>query len=493
MRQNLGHSGPGNTTGALLLVVILIVGAALRIYDLDRTSLWYDEAVTWAQSRGTFSELLSSVAADNYPPLHNVILWLTMPIFGDSETALRIPSVILGVLAVWLIYLVGRSLTGNAPDGRYAALLAAALLAASPFHIWYSTEARMYALLATGGLAFLLSVMKVLNRPSLGWFVVLSLSGAAFLYSHIYALLGFAAVGLVCAIYALEDTLRAGRLRMSPATIACLGMGVSTLAFLPWLFILASRARSVAEAGFWIASPDIPFLKSMAFSISGSLVFFWALATLALIYCLRTFFVESVSSQDDRNTRKFAIICLAFTTGPLLLAYLYSLLVQPILFDRYLIAAWPGLLLLASAGANQLIPRLGPAALLVAALTLTFPELRFALFDKMRPDWRGIVQDYKANRSSNYRLVLYKGFAAPALEYYLRSPDGFVAAEEIGDLKKQSSGTTENESWLLLVHSSPEEMKQALESFSASEPETVAQRFGWGASGLKLLRFAPRN
>ncbi|KZM47451.1 glycosyltransferase family 39 protein [Labrenzia sp. OB1] len=493
MRQNLGHGRLGNFTGPLLLIVILVVAAALRMYDLDRTSLWYDEAVTWAQSRGAFSELLSSVAADNYPPFHNVILWLTMPVFGDSEIALRLPSVILGVLAVWLIYLSGRSLAGDASDGPYSALLAAALLATSPFHIWYSTEARMYALLAAGGLAFLLSVMKVLNRPSIGWFTTLSLSGAAFLYSHIYALLGFAAVGLVCALYALNDTLRAGRLTLSPATIACLGMGFSALAFLPWLFILANRARSVAEAGFWIAYPDIQFLKSMVFSIAGSIVFFWILSALALIYCLRVFFVDTVSSQDEGNKRKFAGICLAFTAGPLILAYLYSLLVQPILFDRYLIAAWPGLLLLASAGANQFIPRLGPAALLVAALTLTFPELRFALFDKVRPDWRGITQDYKANRSKDRQLVLYKGFAAPALEYYLRSPDSFVAAGEIGDLKNQSSGAIENERWLLLVHSTPDEMSQALEAFSASEPEPVAQRFGWGASGLKLLRFAPHN
>ena len=66
-----------NLTTGILLLVILLTAALLRFYDLDRTSLWYDEAVSWSQSKGTLSELLSSVAADNYPPLHNVILWLT--------------------------------------------------------------------------------------------------------------------------------------------------------------------------------------------------------------------------------------------------------------------------------------------------------------------------------------------------------------------------------------------------------------------------------
>ncbi|PVB61603.1 glycosyltransferase family 39 protein [Labrenzia sp. 011] len=485
MRQDIGH---GRIAGSLLLAGILIVAAALRIFGLDRTSLWYDEAVSWSQSSGTFRELLSSVAADNYPPLHNVILWLTMPVLGDSETALRLPSALLGVLAVWLIYLTGRALAGEGQGAGCVGLLAAALLALSPFHVWYSTEARMYALLAACGLAFLLSLLKVLHRPSAGWFILLCISGAAFLYSHIYALLGFATVGLVCAAHALRDTLRAGRFTASPATLACIGMGFGALAFLPWLIILANRARSVAESGFWIAYPDSQFLKAMAFSIAGSLVYLSILAALALIYCLCAIRVETEFSSGDRKKGRAVLVCLAYTAGPLVLACLYSLLVQPILFDRYLISAWPGLLLLAAAGAHQLAPRIGPILLVAAALVLTFPELRFTLYDKVRPNWRGIVQDYRINRSTDDQLVLYKGFAAPALEYYLRPPDEFVTAMDRDELKKLPPPPAGGDRWLLLVHNSHEEMKEALDALSISDPTPVAQRFGWGASGLRLLR-----
>ncbi len=486
MRHAIRQPQPGRYTATALLVLILLVAALLRFHDLDRTSVWYDEAVSWSQSAGSFTALLSDVAKDNYPPLHNIVLWLTMPVVGDSETALRLPSAVLGTVAVWLTYLLGAML-----GGRPAGLLAAALLAVSPFHIWYSTEARMYALMAATGLAFLLCVLKVLKRPAGIWLAALSISGALFLYSHIYALLGFASVGLVCALLALSDLLRHGKLFSSAATAACLAMGASTAAFLPWLIILANRAQSVAEAGFWIASPDSAFLKTMIFGISGSLALFWTLTALAVLFLIRLLVLRETAATDADWKRRAALVCLAYTAGPPALAYLYSVLVQPILFDRYLIAAWPGLLLLAAAGTQWRLPRLAATALFAVALVLTYRELSFTLQHKVRPDWRGIVQDYDSHRGPGDRLILYKGFAAPALAYYLREEDAFTGAQTVDDIRDITARDPATNRWLLIVHSNPDETEQAGRSGENGQAEEVAQRFGWGASGLKLLRIGP--
>jgi len=462
----------------MLLALILVTAAMVRLYDLDRTSLWYDEAVSWSQSSGTLGNLLASVAADNYPPLHNLILWMSMPVLGDSETALRLPSALLGLLAVLLLYPLGTLLAG-----RSAGLASAALLAVSPFHIWYSTEARMYALLAATGLLFLLAALKVLQRPSGPWLLTLAIGGAFFLYSHIYALLGFAAVGLVCAILALRDIIGAQTVRASNTFLACFAMAGSTLLFLPWLVILANRARSVADEGFWIAYPDLPFLKGMVFNITGSLALFWLLLALALTGILLALVVPKRNGPGLSNFRALTV-CSAYTFGPPLLAYLYSVLVQPILFDRYLIAAWPGLLLLAATAAQRLLPHIAPLALLLATLLLSFPELKFTLLEKIRPEWRLIARDYQTGRQPEDRLVLYKGFAAPALAYYLRAPKAFTAVESFEDLKDVGSRTQ----WLLVVHSSDAETASAVKSVCLGDSALIAQRFGWGASGLSLFK-----
>lgn len=488
MLQTTGDGHSTRIVSTLLLVVVLVVAAALRLHDLDRTSIWYDEAVSWSQSNGSLTALLASVATDNYPPLHNILLWLTIPVIGDSETALRLPSAVLGIFAVLMTFLIGKLLAG-----RITGLTAATLLALSPFHIWYSTEARMYALLAACGLAFLLSTLKVLRTPSSLWLTLLALSGTLFLYSHVYALLAFAAVGTVCACIALRDLTLGKSFSKSHALHACLAMGISTVAFLPWLYLLAIRASSVAEAGFWIAFPDLPFLKAMVFGITGSLILFWLLVCLAVLSAVPARWRSQSQEKPSPTNPNALIVCVAYTFGPVVLAYCYSLLVQPILFDRYLIASWPGLLLLASAGAQRLSAKFVPAALVAISLVLTYPELRFALTEKIRPDWRGITEAYLSERSANDRLILFKGFAAPALTYYLRAPGSFATAETPEDIPKVESASDAGNNWLLVVHTNPQELADAKEAFGMVEAEPLARTFGWGASGLSLYRKPAQN
>lgn len=471
-------------TGLLVpvtLIAILIVAAALRLPDLDRTSLWYDEAVSWQQSRSDFPSLIALVARDNYPPLHNILLWLTMPLLGDSEIALRLPSALLGLASVWLMVPLGTALAG-----RGAGLAGATLLALSPFHVWYSTEARMYALMAATGLFFLLALIRVLQRPSALRLALLVLSTALFLYCHVYALLGAASAGAVCAGLALADLLRRRDMKCSHALAAAAAILLGAIAFLPWLVVLMNRARSVAEAGFWIAYPDAAFLKSVAFSLAGSLPLFAVLSALAAAGLL----VALVSARVDDNRRRAVLVSTAYTLGPALLAYLYSVLVQPILFDRYLIAAWPGLLLLACAGAAVPLPRAGPALLVTLALWLALPELTFTLKDKIRPDWRQITRDYLDRRSASDALVLYKGFAAPALAYYLRDPAGYHAADTTEDI---GTAIGRGATWMLLVHTSEDEARAARTAFGIDDTPPEARRFGWGASGLSLYRLPSAN
>lgn len=470
-----------------LLVCILATAAILRFHDLDRTSLWYDEAVSWSQSNGTMAHLLASVSADNYPPLHNLLLWATIPLVGDGETALRFPSAVLGLFAVWMMYLIGCRIGGSVTG-----LLAAAFLALSPFQIWYSTEARMYALLAATGLVFLWSVLRLLDRPSAVNTAAMAIGTALFLYSHIYALFGVAGAGTVCLGYALAD-LRRVRWKAWPASLAaCSAMAAGGVLFLPWLLILLDRAQSVASEGFWIAYPDAPFLFSMTKEIAGSHGVFWMLAAAACVALLPFLKFGNTNPEQDRGIHRARLVCAGYTLGPVLLAYAYSVLIQPILFDRYLSAAWPGLLVLAAAGISALIGRIGSVLAVAVVLYLTFPVLNWTVFEKIRPEWRTIAEMYQEASQPGDRLLLYKGFAAPALKYYLRQRQGFEAVATFEDLKpilpaRESAQST----WLLLVHTSPEELSAIEDLLASYTTERVGKAFGWGASGLTLVRIPP--
>jgi mannosyltransferase len=130
------------------LVLLTLLAAALRLYHLGQQSFWIDEALTWQGIRpGAGLSFWSQMADSIQGPLYPALLWpLTRA--GAGEFLLRLPSAVAGTAAVPLLGLLAGRLWG-----RRVAILAALLVALSPFHVWYSQEARGYAL------AFLFAVL----------------------------------------------------------------------------------------------------------------------------------------------------------------------------------------------------------------------------------------------------------------------------------------------------------------------------------------------
>lgn len=132
----------------VLLLTLLALG--LRWPLLGR-SAWFDEVCMSGQRIGTWEQLVATVYVDIHPPLYLVVMHVWNALFGDSERSLRMLPLLCGLASIPALWWAGRALVGER-----AALFAAALLALSPVHTWYSAEARLYspmllcALLAVG-------------------------------------------------------------------------------------------------------------------------------------------------------------------------------------------------------------------------------------------------------------------------------------------------------------------------------------------------------
>src|SRR5438876_576650 len=77
------------------------------------------------------------------PPFYYMLAWGWAKLFGTGEVGLRSLSALAGTLTIPAAYAAGRALSS-----RRAGLIAAALFAVNPLLVWYSQEARAYALLA---------------------------------------------------------------------------------------------------------------------------------------------------------------------------------------------------------------------------------------------------------------------------------------------------------------------------------------------------------
>jgi hypothetical protein len=133
----------GPILAALATGAPVLVAALTGLYDLATESLWIDEASSvWLATR-PWAEFLAGLAGDPHPPLYYLILKVWIAFFGSADWAVRGPSVIASILAVWLL---SRFLT-HVADAQLA-LLASLFLALSGLHVHYAQEARPYALLA---------------------------------------------------------------------------------------------------------------------------------------------------------------------------------------------------------------------------------------------------------------------------------------------------------------------------------------------------------
>ena len=189
--------------GAVVAVVLL--AAALRMYGLATKSFWVDEIKAVIVS-GSLQQSLIETGFGHEPPLRYFLLHYLIRL-NPPELWARLPSYLLGVASVPLLWLLGRRLFGVG-----AAVTAAFLLALSPWHIVESQDARMYTVMLFFWLLSLVCFLAALERPKQGllW-VALAVVHAVNFYLSYLTIFVLAAEALVLIVWLVVRVLREGR------------------------------------------------------------------------------------------------------------------------------------------------------------------------------------------------------------------------------------------------------------------------------------------
>jgi uncharacterized membrane protein len=166
------------------LALLTALATALRVATLGKQSLWFDEAFTVVHVfRGSLGATVHAIArTENTPPLWYVLDWLLSRALGTGAVALRLLSALAGIATVPVAWAIARRLAGER-----AALLAALLVAVNPLFVWYSQEARAYALFVLLASLAMLCFLRALERPTVRRLAQLALSGSLALLSHYFA------------------------------------------------------------------------------------------------------------------------------------------------------------------------------------------------------------------------------------------------------------------------------------------------------------------
>ena len=389
------------------LLALTLLALILRAYRVDFQPLWWDEGWTVYFATADVPSMIARTAIDIHPPFYYLILHLWTLIFGPSAVSVRLFSMGVGALSVPLMFLVARRLFGPR-----TALVAALILSVAPFHVYYSQEARMYALVTLLVLAssylFLLLLEEQASRTKrrVHWILYVLATSMA-MYTQYYA--AFLPVAQTLFLF-----LRIRRYKdVLPRWIAA--QTVLLFAYLPWLLYAGPRLvayvgnKLVKEgdvpAGLWtyLYSHFVVFsvghLSEERHLLSLLAVVFAALALVGALAC----FVAGRRLEDSvwptSDSALYLVLCLFI---PLTLGYVVNLRFPFTAtgIERLFLFSVPAFYILVAVGVSWLRVRFRVAGAVVGLLVVvvSIPPLSdFYSFERyVGEDYRPVVKKVQA-------------------------------------------------------------------------------------------------
>jgi hypothetical protein len=378
------RSNAPDSATALLVFGLVVNGLALRLPSFS-DSVWGDELSTNYVVNGFgVGSVLHIVHSDQEgtPPLFFMLTWLTKGF--DGNEGLRVVSLLAGIGTIPVTYLLGARTVGKGPG-----LVGAALVALSPFQIFYATEARAYELVMFFCVLAALLVVMAIESGGLGWWVAYGLAVAAAAYTH-YTSVFILIVIAGWALLAHPDA----RLRVIFANLG------AALLYIPWIpELIDDRSEPAAQAIALLHPQTLSAAENdlVHWSIGHPYIPIASLPGYHAVWLMGAAVALGVVGLFLRWRRRAEPPWWPQRWGPLLVvglalaapvgAAIQGVIGTDVFSSRNIISSWPGLALVAgtvvAAGARPW--RYAASGLLLAGLAVGGVKMLSA--DNQRPDY----------------------------------------------------------------------------------------------------------
>jgi uncharacterized membrane protein len=412
----------------LTMILIIVVGAISRFYELGKNSFWIDEilSINDALRLNNIREFL--IPSENaQPKLYFLLLHFWMKL-GNGEFFLRTISVIFGLLFIGVVYFLGKEIYGSR-----VGVLAAFAVAISPFHLLYDRELRMYsmfAFLSASSLYFFIQSLRNNKRLSWGMYTLFTLLN---LYTHYHAFL------LIFAqwVYLIFNFNKYKKLL--PRLMVC--NIISGIFFMPW--VLNGMLDNFHRLSPWMRFQDVFPIRRFGYILKPLYVLyglclgqtllpwkFWGIVGIGLFICVSI--IALANFRRDLESNKLVVIIITAMLIPgVLVSYAlprYYIWLAPLMY-MFFIASFEKI------KKNRLISILFISILFCWAVGLNnyYNGREFHLLGQIDP-WRDAGR-YLTERASKDDLIINIG--GEPLGYYYSGksssycyPQPFSASEE---------------------------------------------------------------
>ena len=462
----------------LLLGSVILLGAALRFHALGAKSLWGDEINTTVNFvLKPAWEIITHLDPNNHL-LYSLLAHL-FTLEGANEFLLRAPAALLGIAAIPALYRLGQAVASPG-----VGLVAALLLAISPYHLGYSQEARGYSALAlftTLSLLYLLQATRVRERRHFAAFGVATVLA---LYSHLFAALPIGAALCLLVGYVLADLLTGRPLRFPlsawAVTLLLTALTITVLYAPLWLAWLGLIDRSqigdyAGRLGFATDWMGLASVVDLGRRFGGG----WGGQWQPVAVISFAFFSIGLVSTIGRS-RPSTILASVLVLPFLFVALISRLWAGFYIYSRFFIFALPVCLVFVACGlawvaqgvctlehsrvgqrvANAMGRCLGAHpptwaisfALAVGLLGTTGLPALSHYYATERQDWRGVGQYLLRNVGPGDRVVQLWLLQPNSLAWYYRPTDPTIRVLQASTLRPDSSDFTDSDVWWVIVH-----------------------------------------
>lgn len=366
----------------LIVTGLTALGAVLRFTRIGHQSFWYDESFTVLLVHHSPSQMLGLLPQTELtPPLYYLLAWPWARIFGYGEAGLRSLSALAGVATIPAIYGAAAKLSS-----KRSGLIAAAIASCNPLLIWYSQEARSYALAVLfATLSLLAFAYARAPQPTTRRFVAWALAASLTLATHYYGVLVVAPE----AVWLLWLHRRDRRIYLAVAAVVAFG-----LALLPIAVSQRPQASWIAPWQLDLRLQQIPtqFLLGTGAPVRTLLELVGAAAVLLSLTLL--------ARRADPDERRGPVVAGTLAVAGIVLSLvLVAVGVDELITRNVMVVLMPLIVLVAGGFGARRAGLAGLAgAIIICAIGIT------AVIDVdvdptlQRPDWRALARVIGADR-----------------------------------------------------------------------------------------------
>lgn len=330
-----------------LLLIIIAVGAFLRIYKIDYQSVWLDEIFSLNQSNPKMSliEIYKYLRTyDPHPPLYYFSLHFFFQIFGYTTLVMRLYSALFGVAGIIAIYFLGKELMN-----KKVGLIAALLLAVNYFQIYYSQEARMYSMLFFTTTMSFYFLIKFIKKPNLKSTLLYIGFSTLMIYTHFFALFSLISQYIILLLFIVKPYKIESK-KFLGFTIAS---GLTTIVlYIPALFILFENTK---RTSIWIPMPTVDVYTQIFKEFFGqSEIVLFMIVTVLILFFVKLYNREnsenySINPFVEKQVFSFLIL-FTWIFVSIIIPLIGSYINLPMIVSRYFINILPAFIILIAFG-----------------------------------------------------------------------------------------------------------------------------------------------